>query len=438
MKTVKLEIGLLGLVLLGLIGIPARAVPYSYLDTGLSTQGTPRVSASASASSGSVLAGWGPALVYDISSGTVTDLGNPAGAINPGVNMWPDGGITNDGFVAADTITAADYAWFYDPGTASWTRTSDSKDWVNKVNQTHAVGDDWTAPFTYEFATGTWTRYSARPEGAGIIRAAINNNNDIVARREDGTGSYLLTSLSPEIWDPTLLPILSTDINDSRLIAGEDPVLGASQGLVYDYNTGISTLIPFLPGKDRIATRSINNSGVVIGEQYLSTNESGSREAFIWDAANGVRNLNDPSVTSNLPNPAVDYLVWAGQISDNGVIVAKTWLSKLAVLKPEAVVPTPKNRGDVTEDLFVGADDLVRILTHWGESGSVPWENGDIAPYGDGTNPGDDFVGADDYVEVLTYWGTSYPAEPGEAVPEPAAMGVLLLGGLALLRNKRR
>ena len=93
------------------------------------------------------------------------------------------------------------------------------------------------------------------------------------------------------------------------------------------------------------------------------------------------------------------------------------------------------NRGDVTEDDFVGADDLVRILTHWGESGSVPWENGDCAPYGDGSAPGDDFVGADDYVEVLTYWGTDYSSP--EPTPEPATMLVLALGaGLALLRRR--
>ena len=100
------------------------------------------------------------------------------------------------------------------------------------------------------------------------------------------------------------------------------------------------------------------------------------------------------------------------------------------------IVPPTYNRGDVTEDDFVGADDLVRILTHWGESGSVPWENGDCAPYGDGSAPGDDFVGADDYVEVLTYWGTDYSAP--EPAPEPATMLVLLAGaGLAVARRRR-
>ena len=90
-----------------------------------------------------------------------------------------------------------------------------------------------------------------------------------------------------------------------------------------------------------------------------------------------------------------------------------------------------KNRGDVTGDGFVGADDLVQILSHWGESGpAVSWLDGDCAPY----PIGDDFVGADDYVEVLSMWGTSYPAEP---TPEPATLGLLLLGGLAMLRRRR-
>ena len=93
-----------------------------------------------------------------------------------------------------------------------------------------------------------------------------------------------------------------------------------------------------------------------------------------------------------------------------------------------------RNRGDVTGEGFVGADDLVMILTNWGQTGIVPWENGDIAPYGDGSNPGDDFIGADDYVDVVTFWGTTYGGEP---VPEPATLGLLLLGGLALLRRRK-
>ena len=142
--------------------------------------------------------------------------------------------------------------------------------------------------------------------------------------------------------------------------------------------------------------------------------------AFYYDDGGSLwRHYNPPS------NMAYD-------IDSNGYGAYHAWVDPDSTgVQP----PTPKNRGDVTEDDFVGADDLVRILTHWGESGSVPWENGDIAPYGDGTNPGDDFVGADDYVEVLTYWGTDYSSP--EPTPEPATMLVLALGAVAgMIRRK--
>ena len=61
---------------------------------------------------------------------------------------------------------------------------------------------------------------------------------------------------------------------------------------------------------------------------------------------------------------------------------------------------------------------------------------GDVAPYGDGINTGDQFIGADDYVEVLTTWGAIYGGP--EPAPEPATLGLLLPGGLVLLRKRRK
>ena len=143
-------------------------------------------------------------------------------------------------------------------------------------------------------------------------------------------------------------------------------------------------------------------------------------------------------VTGNYANSGLAYGDYATQTMVGGgpyaIAPATEVRSYHGFVDPNFTLATPKNRGDVTEDDFVGADDLVRILTHWGESGSVPWENGDCAPYGDGSAPGDDFVGADDYVEVLTYWGTDYSSP--EPTPEPATLGLLLIGGLALIRRR--
>ncbi len=63
------------------------------------------------------------------------------------------------------------------------------------------------------------------------------------------------------------------------------------------------------------------------------------------------------------------------------------------------------------------------------------WTDGDID--GPGGVP-DGLVGADDYTAVLTNWGTNYAPElPGEVVPEPATLALLLIGSLTLLRHRK-
>ena len=82
--------------------------------------------------------------------------------------------------------------------------------------------------------------------------------------------------------------------------------------------------------------------------------------------------------------------------------------------------------GDATGDGFVGADDLVKILTYWGQSGLFRLQ-GDLT--------GDGFVGADDYVEVLTYWATGTPSAP---IPEPTTLTLLLSITLIILRQRKK
>ena len=82
--------------------------------------------------------------------------------------------------------------------------------------------------------------------------------------------------------------------------------------------------------------------------------------------------------------------------------------------------------GDANGDGFVGADDLVTVLSNWGRSPAGRTE-GDLN--------GDSLVGADDYVQVLTYWGTDYTG--AEPVPEPATMFIILAGGLPAVRSRR-
>ncbi len=84
--------------------------------------------------------------------------------------------------------------------------------------------------------------------------------------------------------------------------------------------------------------------------------------------------------------------------------------------------------GDVNGDGLVNGTDLSFVIDNWGRSG-LGREFGDLNDNG--------VVDGPDYTEVLSYWDP--PAEPpSEAIPEPATLLLLALGGSALLKPKRK
>ncbi len=83
--------------------------------------------------------------------------------------------------------------------------------------------------------------------------------------------------------------------------------------------------------------------------------------------------------------------------------------------------------GDVDANGSVGEDDLNMIITNWGQNG-LDRTGGDLN--------GNGIVDGLDYTEVLTYWSTGSPPPEPTGIPEPATLGLLLLGGLALSRRR--
>jgi len=107
------------------------------------------------------------------------------------------------------------------------------------------------------------------------------------------------------------------DINDDGQVVGYSAYLeGMSHAFLWEGGSmmDIDTL-----GCARSAAEAINNLGQVVGRARVSVGLEvvGGEFAFLWDEANGMRDLND------LVAETAWNIVWARDISNNGCILAQ-------------------------------------------------------------------------------------------------------------------
>jgi hypothetical protein len=169
----------------------------------------------------------------------------------------------------------------------------------------------------------------------------------------------------------------------------------------------------------------INDQGQVVGEEQVS----GVWHAAIWDADNGLRDLNalyGPSGANILPSGFV--LNAATAINDSGYIVgygtdAAGHTNQIFLLS------APTLPGDANLDGKVDINDLTIVLAHYGESGLI-WATGDFN--------GDGRVDINDLTIVLANYGKTLGAASLAAVPEPSALVLISVGVVSLVAFARR
>ena len=96
-------------------------------------------------------------------------------------------------------------------------------------------------------------------------------------------------------------------------------------------------------------------------------------------------------------------------------------------LNSSLLVAISTDTPDLNGDGFVGLEDLEVLLANWGGAGGTP---------GVGDANGDNAVNNLDLDIVIANWGEG--ELPAGVIPEPGSLALLLVGGLALGRRRRR
>ncbi|RYG31357.1 DUF3466 family protein [bacterium] len=320
--------------------------------------------------------------------------------------------INNDGTVTGTSVVAVDYAvvWGADGGVRS-------------------IGELYSGGYS--------TAHAINNLGSVVGNAQTSANQSHAFRALSGTA---MTDLTPY---PSAS--IAYDLNDNGWTVGNgsDLAFGGSVAFRYNGDGTYQRLGRFGTGRESTAY-AINASGTVVGRSASAYVNGFNRDylGFIWTESGGLQPLSKPEGAGN---------TWAYDINDAGTIVGRSDIGTAfePVLWDASgrirVLSRPANssygeanvinaNGAVLGKLYNQASFDRPIL--WNPDGSLV-ELGGLGMDGWVIR---DAVGMNDGGQIV---GTAYRNGIARAyvltpVPEPASLVALTLGGLALLRRRKR
>jgi probable HAF family extracellular repeat protein len=356
------------------------------------------------------------------------DLGTLGGTTSGATAINNSGSVVGSAETAAGTTHA--FYWTHNAGIQDLTPTASSGSASDINNNENVVGTTGTRAFRWTASTGVVTLEGSRFGPA----SSVNDNNLTLGFRlvlvgqsnQSRTTEWSATNVRANIYpddnttgialnnagqfvgmvgldgyysvgptsDREIIPVIPTDINDSRQITGS--TLYATNpsrydAVLYDRDSMTRTVLDRFSPTDSAVALGINQAGTVVGTSQLAG-------GFIYDPEGGVQPL-----TSLLAAPYSDWMVTdAEDINDFGAVVGTAThngASRAVLLMP---LPVSSVYGDLNADGRADAADYVFWRHRDGDPADYDlWR----AHFGDGIAVG----------------GSN------TAVPEPSVIGLLLL-----------
>lgn len=199
--------------------------------------------------------------------------------------------------------------------------------------------------------------------GAAIGWVGGNSQNDSFVV-DLTTGQY--TMMSMVVPNTGLGSTKAMDLNDNGVVVGTRAGTGLIyfHGYIYSPTTGAQLLpLPAAPYQQAFAPTTINNAGQIAGHIYIL----GSSRSCVYDAAHGIRDLNDPALVAGIPSGFT--LMYTSRINNNGWIVGYGngggGMYRSFVLKPRNTGACYANCDGSTAAPILNANDFLCFLNQF-------------------------------------------------------------------------